>query len=125
MVQVISKKYKESFDVACCFEVAEYIWSPVQFHKNLWYLLKPGGKLYISYPTIYPLHPPEGIDYLRYSKNAIIKYLEIAGFKNWKIIPRVATSPETLSNFYRSEKMRPMKNTRDIFDIGYMVEASK
>lgn len=113
-------------DVVLALEVSEYIYAPLQFHRNIWNLLKDNkSRAYISYCTIYPLHPPEGIDYLRYSKNAIIKYLEIAGFKSWKIIPRVATDTESLSRFYRNEGMRPMKNTRDIFNIGYLVEAWK
>ena len=58
-------------DVIFCLEVMEYIWRPLQAHKNIFSLLKPGGIAYISYPTIYPLHNPPGVDYLRYTKNAI------------------------------------------------------
>ena len=118
--------YFYSFDILFCLEVAEYIWSPLQFHRNLFSVLKPGGIAYISYPTLYPLHNPSGIDYLRYTKNAIEKLLSVVGFKKWEITPRVATSGrEALSSFYSLEQMRPMKGTLEVFDIGYLVRAIK
>jgi len=112
-------------DVLFCLEVFEYIYDPVTAHKNLWYLLKPGGVAYISYPTIYPLHNPPGIDYLRYSKNVIEKYLGM-NFKTWEITPRIATDGlGPLRDFYSYEGMRAMKNTSDVFDIGYMAKVIK
>lgn len=113
-------------DVVLCFEVMEYVWSPLQAHKNINTLLKDSGVAYISYPTIYPLHNPPGIDYLRYSKNAIEKLLTEAGFSSWEITRRVATQgARDLGNFYLNEGMRPMRNTDQIYDIGYMVKAYK
>ena len=118
-------KYR-NFDAIFCLEVAEYVWSPVTFHKNLWYLLKPDGIAYISYPTIYPLHNPVGIDYLRYSKHAIEKLLATSGFETWEITPRVATDGiPYLNNFWSAERMRPRRDTPDVYDIGYLVKAFK
>jgi len=114
------------FDILFCLEVFEYIWNPVQAMENLVYFLKPGGIAYISFPTIYPLHNPPGIDYLRYTKNAVEKLLTVAGFKTWEITPRVATTGLSyLSLFYNQESMHPMKNTNMIYDLGYMVKAIK
>ncbi len=113
-------------DVIFCLEVMEYIWRPYQAHKNIFELLKLGGVAYISYPTMYPLHNPPGVDYLRYTKNAIEKYLKEVGFKSWEIIPRIATGGlDSLSDFYSHERMRAMKETNEIFDIGYLVKAIK
>ena len=123
--KIRASKYRD-FDIVFCLEVAEYVWSPITFHKNIWDLLKPGGIAYISYPTIYPLHNPVGIDYLRYSKNAIEKLLTEVGFKTWEIAPRVATrGKKALATFYQLEGMHPIKRDDSIFDIGYMVKVSK
>lgn len=115
-----------NFDVVFCLEVMEYVYDPVQAHLNISKALRPGGIAYISYPTIYPLHNPVGIDYLRYSKNAIEKYLGESGFKTWEITPRIATEGlESLNQFYRQEGMHPIRGTMDIYHIGYMVKAYK
>ncbi len=113
-------------NVIFCLEVFEYIFNPVQAMKNLFDLLEEDGTAYISFPTIYPLHNPAGIDYLRYSKNAIEKLLTEAGFSTWEITPRMVTEGlSTLKDFYTIEGMHPMKNTADVFALGYMVKAYK
>ena len=125
----LNKVYENShssFDVIFCLEVFEYIYNPVEAHKTIFKLLDNDGVAYISYPTIYPLHNPVGIDYLRYTKNAIKKYLRLSGFESWEIIPRIATEGASLlASFYSVEQMRPIKHTREIFDIGYLVIAKK
>lgn len=123
---VTEERLKNEYDVVLCFEVMEYIWNPVKAHLNLYSFLKPGGVLYISYPTIYPLHNPPGIDYLRYSKNAIEKYLSYVSFTTWEITPRQALNGRnSLADFYSYEAMKPIRGTEDIFHIGYMVKAYK
>ena len=122
----INKHYCASFDVIFCLEVMEYLWNPFEAHTTLYNLLKDGGVAYISYPTIYPLHNPPKIDYLRYTKNAIEKLLSEAGFSTWEITPRIATNGlEALHSFYVLEGMHPMKGTTEIFNIGYCVKAFK
>lgn len=114
------------FDVVFCLEVMEYVWNPVVAHENVFDFLKPGGIAYLSYPTIYPLHNPPGVDYLRYTKNAIEKYLTEIGFKSWEITPRIATDGlDSLADFYSHERMRAMKETNEIFDLGYMCKVFK
>ena len=121
----IDKKVKE-VDVVFCLEVMEYIWRPYVAHQNIFKFLKEGGIAYISYPTIYPLHNPPGIDYLRYTKNAIEKFLTESGFKSWEITSRIATAgQDSLADFYSLEQMRAMKGTSEIFNIGYMCKAVK
>lgn len=115
----------QPYDVLFCLEVFEYIWNPVQAMENLSSFLKPGGIAYISFPTIYPLHNPPGQDNLRYTKNGIEKILSRCNF-NWEITPRVATlGREKLAQFYNMEGMHPLKGTSEIFDIGYLVKATK
>lgn len=113
-------------DVVFCLEVMEYIYDPVTAHNNLYKLMRRGGTLYISYPTIYPLHNPPGIDYLRYSKNAVTKLLTNAGFSELEIKPRVATEGQyNLQQFFSEEMMRPIKGEEAVFDIGYLVSAKR
>ena len=118
--------YCSAFNVIFCLEVFEYIWSPFEAHKTLYALLAEDGVAYISYPTIYPLHNPPGIDYLRYTKNAVEKLLGESGFRTWEITPRIATEGQgALSTFYSQEQMRPIRGTTEIFDTGYMVKCFK
>lgn len=117
-------RLKKKFDVVFCLEVMEYVWEAVVAHQNLFGFLKDDGIAYVSYPTLYPLHNPPGIDYLRYTKNAVEKYLAVADFKTWEITPRMASDGlQSLSDFYSYERMRPIKGTKEIFHIGYMVKA--
>lgn len=117
--------FEEKVDMVFCLEVFEYIWNPVEALGNLNDCLEPGGIVYISFPTIYPLHAPQGTDYLRYTKYGIIKLLGETGFTDIEITPRVATAVGQLSSFYSQEGMHPLKGTPDIYDIGYMVKAIK
>lgn len=118
--------FLREFDVVFCLEVFEYIWNPVQAMTNLAkYVKSNGGILYISFPTNYPLHNPQGIDYLRYTKYAVEKLLSQAGFNRWEITPRVATAHQTLARFWQEEAMHPMKGNPEIYDLGYMVKAWK
>lgn len=114
------------FDVIFCLEVFEYVWNPVQAVKNIYDLMSNDSVAYISFPAIYPVHNPVDIDYLRYTKNVIQKYLEDTGFQKIVIKAREATAGrEALANFYRSEGMHPVRNSALPFDIGYLVKARK
>ena len=114
------------FDIVFCLEVSEYLFRPLVAIKNLYNFLKNDGILYISFCSIYPLHNPPKIDYLRYTKNAVEKLLKEAGFKDWEITPRIASNGQkSLCSFYFQEQMRFMKGTDEIFDLGYMVRALK
>jgi SAM-dependent methyltransferase len=113
-------------DVAFCLEVMEYIYNPFQALKNISYLLKNGGNLYISFHTLYGLHNPVGEDCLRYTKYGISKLLKESGFEIEEIIPREIT-PEgkiALTRFYHYEGMRILRND-ETFDCGYLVKAKK
>lgn len=114
------------FDVLFCLEVFEYVWDPVTAFQNIWDLMSNDSIAYISFPAIYPVHNPIEIDYLRYTKNAIQKYLKIVGFTHIWITPRVATKgKQSLSAFYSLEGMHPVRHSELPFDIGYMVKCRK
>lgn len=120
------KKIKNHFfDTIFCLEVMEYIYNPLTVLEFIHSLLAKSGVLYISFPTIYPVHSPESYDYLRYTRQGIIKLLQESGFSYWQITSRVATQgKKNLLNFYKKEKMKGIKK-EIVFDIGYMVKAYK
>jgi len=114
------------FDCIFCLEVFEYVWNPVQAIDNIYNLLMPDGFAYISFPSIYPVHNPEEIDYLRYTKKAIEKYMDLVGLVIKSIQPRVATAGwDELSGFYSKEGMHPVRGSKLPFHIGYLVKVNK
>ena len=114
------------FDAVFCLEVFEYVWNPVQAMKNIYDLMNNDSVCYISFPAIYPVHNPVEIDYLRYTKKAIEKYLNDNGFTGIEISPRVATMGRgLLATFYSEEGMHPVRKSDLPFDIGYLVKARK
>lgn len=114
------------YDVVFCLEVMEYIFDPMKAMCNISNLTKEGGIAYVSFPAIYPVHNPQELDALRYTRVGIDKLMAGAGFKSWIITPRVATKGrDLLSEFYKVEGMHPVRGDDVIFDIGYCVEARK
>ena len=115
-----------NFDCLFCLEVFEYVWNPVQAMKNIYQLLCSDGIAYISWPSIYPVHNPVEIDYLRFTRTAIEKYVDHCGFKLLSIVPRVAKNGVmSLSKFYYEEGMHPVKDSVLPYDIGYMTKITK
>jgi SAM-dependent methyltransferase len=114
------------WDVIFCLEVFEYIYDPHVALDNIQTMLGNEGKAYISFPSIYPVHEPKEYDYLRFTRQGIVRLLDIVGFSEWKILPRIATiGKEALGQFYSFEGMHPVKHDDVIYHIGYLVEACK
>ena len=104
----------------------EYIYKPDMVLKFFHDVLAPGGILYISFHTIYPVHQPYKYDSLRYTKWGIINLLKDAGFSKWEITTRVATQGlKELKTFYKKEKMFALKKSNLPYDIGYFVKAKR
>lgn len=118
---------REVFDTVICLEVTEYLWNPVQAIQNMANFLKPGGRLLISFHYIYPVHSPEGKDFLRYTDYGARMILSQCGFEIMECTDRIATeSPDEdlLKKFYVREGMRPLKGY-DTKKIGCLIEAKK
>lgn len=112
------------YDTAFCLEVTEYLWDPVQALKNIRYFLKDGGDLYISFPFLYPLHPPTGMDYMRYTKYGVVKLLYETGFTIVNQTPRVAHNKNILFDFFTADRYRSDRNdTESLFDTGSLIHA--
>lgn len=121
-------EYIENFDIVFCLEVAEYIWNPYDFIRNIYAFLKRGGIAYISFPAIYPIHNPKEFDYLRYTKEGIKKLLHESNFSEVEIKERVPISEQSmysLASFYNLEGMRAVKGDSVIFDTGYLIKTIK
>lgn len=114
------------FDAVFCLEVFEYVWNPVQAFQNLYDLMSSDSVLYASFPSIYPVHQPAEIDYLRYTRAVIFRYLTQLHFTQIEITPRIATvGKNSLVQFYSEEGMHPVRKSSLPFDIGYLVKARK
>ena len=117
---VVQELTMKPFDIIFCLEVAEYLWDPATAIKNLGFMLKKGGVLYMSFPFVYPVHAPIGHDYLRYTRYGIIKLMEQAGFDNIEIILRKFKKPEHIIEAYKSDGMH-IKTDADV--SGYLIRA--
>jgi len=128
----------ETFDIAFCLEVFEYIWRPYVALKNINYFLKPGGTFYSSWHFIYPHHNPEEKDYLRYTKWGVAKLLKEAGFGIEEEVLRLEkghlrerggirmkNAGVRMEAFYTRERMRPCKEFKEHHAVGWLVKAKK
>ena len=113
-------------DMVFCLEVFEYIWNPVQATKNIFNLLRDGGRAFITFPFVYPQHEPIEYDFLRYTAQGVMTLLQKAGFEaeNIKIIPRVDKSKQ-LRIFYAEDGMHPSKRLSTHDATGWIVEVKK
>lgn len=115
------------FDLIFCLNVFEYINQSYNAMANLYTWLRPGGKLVVTLPFIYPLHNPVGIDYTRYTHEwARWVFYQKFKFRQVDIKVLEATAgAELLRQFYLAEKMHMRKGDNSWREIGCIVEAVK
>lgn len=111
------------YDVVFMIEVSEYLYDPYQALKNIYKMLKKGGKAYISFHFIYPIHQPVENDYLRYTPKWIEKVSNEIGFSECKIKERKFNIPDTFRQLTAIEGMRPAKNMSHNMQ-GFIVEVT-
>ena len=70
----------ESVDAVMCNEVLEHVPEPARGVAEMYRVLRPGGKLYVTVPQSWGLHY-EPHDYFRYTKYGVSYLLERAGFR--------------------------------------------
>jgi len=123
----IWRSLEKSCDIIFMLEVAEYLWAPLQALENIYSFLKEGGIAILTFPTTYPVHNPKQIDYLRYTKQGIMKLLQETGFRRFTIYPRIASprAQDAYADFCRIDRLRAVKNDHEIYNVGYIVEALK
>jgi hypothetical protein len=117
---------EEVYDVVFCLEVFEYMYDPFQAMKNLYKILKPAGRLFVSFQFIYPHHGPWGRDYLRYTQWGVEKLLTEAGFQSWERHSTPFKRPKAITELYSGENMKGEKPHNPIhLAQGYLVKAVK
>lgn len=113
----------DGFDLVFCLEVFDYVWNPVAAFDHLAALVRPGGTVWVTFPSFYPLHQPIEDDALRYMPGGIRKLAESAGLE---IVQMIKRRPETnaLDQFFRAERMRAAKHEDHLF-TGFITELRK
>lgn len=117
-------KDDRDFDDIFTFELWEYLTSPRRALKHLNYMLKKGGKLWISAPFIYPLHNPEKEDMLRYTVWFWERVLPEMGFKIIEYKDREWFDSDGYLDSVGKDKMRPTKNYNHNI-TGHLIIAEK
>lgn len=118
---------ESAFDVVFCLEVMEYVFDPFTAIKNIKAFMKDGGVAYISFPFVYPMHPPENTDLLRYTEHGVEKLLKEAGLKHLDtFVRRAGPGRHDLKRFYDTEGMKYRRDDLSFLDhIGYIVRVTK
>lgn len=116
------------FDVAFALELSEYLWDPVQAFTNMNRFLKHYGVLYFSSHFNYPVHNLVEFDFLRYTREGIIKILTETGFKVNEVLPRTCqmnTGYPELMGFYSKQGMKWAKGSNEHTSTGHLWKAVK
>lgn len=75
-----------TFDALLCTQVLEHLEWPRESIKEMYRVLKPGGKLYITAPMAHPEHQSPH-DFFRYTSYGLESICRHAGFHDIKITP--------------------------------------
>lgn len=75
-----------SFDCIICLETLEHVEDPITAMREVYRVLKPGGKFVGSAPFTYELHGEEYGDYWRFTRQCWEKLL-LKNFKNISVKP--------------------------------------
>ncbi len=84
-----------SFDAILCTEVLEHVPAPWDVLSEFHWIIRPGGRVWITVPFTWPLHE-EPHDYYRYTRFGLQHLLEKAGFSEVEVSP-LSDSFSTLS----------------------------
>lgn len=103
-------------DTVLLLEVLEHLPDDKQALDEIFRVLKPGGKLFISVPFIYPVHDAPS-DYRRYTIFGITELLEKAGFK---IIDRFIHG-NSFVTFFQVFNLSLLELVRDLYKKNHLL----
>jgi SAM-dependent methyltransferase len=72
-------------DAVICTEVLEHVGDPGAVLGELYRLLVPGGRIWLTTPFVWPLHE-EPYDHYRYTQYALRSLLRQAGFEGVEVV---------------------------------------
>ena len=110
-------------DIIFCLEVFEYLIRPLDAMKNIAASLRSGGRAYVTFPLVYPVHNEIDRDSLRYTETGIRRLAKEAGLKVAKIHYRYHVN-RNLRSIYAQDGMK-MAQGVDHEVTGYIVELAK
>ncbi len=74
IIDITSNMGNEKYDVIICMNVLEHVYEYSLAITNMYRAIKPGGRLVVFVPYMYPLHD-EPNDYWRFSEHALRKMI--------------------------------------------------
>jgi SAM-dependent methyltransferase len=86
------------FDAALCTEVLEHVEDPWRLLEEIGRVVRPGGKLIVSAPFVWPLHE-EPRDFMRFSPHGLTYLLERAGFEV-EVVTRAGGFPSVVNQLH-------------------------
>jgi 2-polyprenyl-3-methyl-5-hydroxy-6-metoxy-1,4-benzoquinol methylase len=86
----------QEFDTIILSDVLEHISNPELLWQEMFRILKPGGKLILNVPFLYPIHE-QPYDFFRYTQFALERMAEKAGFKI-VLLEKIGGLPEVLTD---------------------------
>jgi len=116
--------YKGMADRVFCFEVFEYIYNPMFAMESLSFMLKKGGKLYLSAPFYYPVHEPIEDDCLRYTEQGLKKLAELNKLQHIKTDYRLANGNGLLQAI-SDNRLKASKAHQNHNVLGFIMEFEK
>lgn len=111
-------------DIVFCLEVFDYIKDPVMAFENLYKLAKIRGKIYVTFPFVYPHHNEIELDGLRYTQQSIEWLAGRSKLKIKNLWYRIDKS-DLLQQFYAADGMHPAKGYNHHNVTGFIVEFEK
>lgn len=111
-------------NIIFCLEVFEYLYNPLIAMKNMEQCLVTHGKIYATFPFVYPHHNELELDSLRYTETGIKRLAEAAGLCVTNTWYRRDKSG-LLQSFYATDGMRMAKQYPNHDVTGFIVEFKK
>ena len=118
----IDDRHVGNYSMVLALNLWEYIYAPFEAHRTIVDFLRHGGLYIGTYPFVYPVHNPAGMDYLRYTPEGVEKLLKTVGLhlESHEYI----LGDQLLEDFYHGEGMKARAGVNHLI-VGSVVTARK